>query len=398
MLRALLQSLKIVAILAAAGLTLGGGIRFFDYYRDKAAVAERVGQPVVVTIKKTAATTDVAKQLSDAGLINSELYFKTVLRLTSRDIKPATYTLRHGMSTRTIVDLITTEKSKAKTNVKDLKLTIPEGWRTTQIAEELDKIGYAPGGAAFLEAVKTFKGDGFDFLKDRPDSTSLEGYLFPDTYTFASDAAPADIIQQMLQNFDGKFDKDMRARAAKMNLSVGQVLIFASLIEREAKVGSERPIIADVYLNRYVQGMRLEADPTVQYVLGKPGKWWEAPTAADLENTDSPYNTYKVDGLPPGPICNPGRPSILAVLQPAGTANLFFVAKQDGSGSHAFAENIDQQTANIDKYLKGGGGAPTDTTSVPPADAGAVDAVPTDVPVDTSGETVPIQSTDNGGG
>jgi UPF0755 protein len=351
-LRAVTQSLKIVSVVVIAGLIVVGGLRFFQYYRDKALADEHIGQTVVVTIKKDDDSKAVAAKLHDAGLINSELYFTSLVKLKNVEIVPATYSFTKGTSASTIVDLITTTKSTAKTEVKTLKLTVPEGWRTTQIAAQLDKIGYPPGGQAFLDAVKNYDGTQYQWLKDRPDKHSLEGYLFPDTYDIKTDETPNEIIDQMLYNFDQKFTKEMRDQAQKDGLTIAQVMTVASIVEREAAVGSERPIIASVYLNRFHGGGPMGADPTIQYAVGNSSNWWPVLSSKDLK-VDSPYNTYERDGLPPTPISNPGLPSILAVLQPADTNYLYFVAKNDGSGEHVFAETAAEQDANKAKYGNG---------------------------------------------
>lgn len=345
MVRIFVQSLKIGTIAIMALIVVFGAARAFDYYRDQAAAEGKYGQDVVVTIKKNDDTGDVADKLDKVGLINSKLYFEALVRVSGKEIKPATYQLEYGMSTRTIVDLITTEKSKAKTENKELKITVIEGWRTEQIAEELDKLGLNGGYDAFMDAVRDFDVSGYDFLEDRPNDDSLEGYLFPDTYTFYADTPPEQIIELMLDNFDQKFDEAMRERADEMGLSINEVLVFASLVQREAQVGQEFPIIAGVYINRFEQGIRMDADPTVQYIFGKKGDWWPVIDGDDLFE-ESPYNTYQNDGLPPGPIANPGIVAITGVLQPAQTDYIYFVAHPDGDGSHLFAVDSGSQDQN----------------------------------------------------
>ena len=133
------------------------------------------------------------------------------------------------------------------------------------------------------------------------------------------------------------------------------MITIASIVEREAAVGSERPIIASVYLNRFHGGGPLGADPTVQYAVGNSSNWWPVLSSKDLD-VDNAYNTYKNDGLPPTPIANPGLPSILAVLKPADTNYLYFVAKNDGSQEHAFEETATEHDADVAKYRDGSGG------------------------------------------
>src|SRR5262249_33490434 len=153
------------------------------------------------------------------------------------------------MTTPEIIDAITTGSVKTTSNSntsaddnKVLTLTIPEGYRTEQIADTLDEIGYKPGGKAFLDAVKKYKSTQFDSLKDRPDKQSLEGYLFPDTYQITANEPPEDVIQKFLQNFDNRVTPDMRDRAKQMGLSLPEVLTLASMVEREAQVPRERQV------------------------------------------------------------------------------------------------------------------------------------------------------------
>jgi UPF0755 protein len=150
-----------------------------------------------------------------------------------------------------------------------------------------------------------------------------------------------------VQTLNQNFTPAMRAQAAKEQLTPFQVLILASIVEREARVASERPLIASVYLNRLHQHQGLYADPTVQYAVGKPGNWWPVLTTAQL-HTPSPYNTYIHMGLPPGPIANPGLASIQAVVYPKHTQFLYFVAK--GNGHHAFETTLAQHNADVCKY------------------------------------------------
>jgi UPF0755 protein len=342
------QILKIVTVVVMSGLILLGGTRAFDYYRDQ-ATPDDIGRVYTITIREAEDVDDVAAKLKDAGLITSDLYFKTRLRVESKSLEPGTYRLTKGQSVADIIELITSEESEVRSGGGEsatLTITVIEGWRTEQIAEELERLGLEAGAEGFMNAARSFPNDAFDFLADRPDPTSLEGYLFPDTYNFKTDTPPEDIIVSMLNNFQSKISTDMRQRAGEMGLTLNQVLTFASLVEREAQVGEERPIIADVYLKRYAEGWRLDADPTVQYVVGSTGDWWPELSGDDLF-VESPYNTYQFVGLPPGPIANPGYSSINAVLYPAETPYYFFVALPDGSGTHLFAATNDAQNQNV---------------------------------------------------
>lgn len=346
MVRFVVSSLRIMVILVSTAVVGLGGVRIFDYYQSEADAEYGVGERVVFTVGKNDDVGEVAEKLRKRGLIRSEQAFEWTVRYVNRDIRPQSYQLIRGMNVSAIVDAITTEKSEAIVEVEELKITVVEGWRTEQIAEELDKLNYPPGGKAFLRAVKDYPHDAYDFLEDARKG-SLEGFLYPATYPFTSDTAPEELVTMMLNAFDQSFDRAMRDRAEAMNLSIYEVLKFAALVEREAAVNDERPLIADVYLKRYSEGgWRLDADPTVAYVIGKrDGEWWPALSLDDLE-IDSPYNLYKNEGLTPTPICNPGLNSILAVLDPAESPFYFFVARQDDSRRHLFATTPDEQVAN----------------------------------------------------
>ena len=369
MVRAIVQLLKILTIGVTAILVATGGLRAFDYAVDR-SLPEDVGQPVEVAIGEDESEDDVADRLAEAGLIRSKTLFAYQVKLTGRELKPGEYRLTKGVSVPQIIDRVTGVEEVAQANegngqsaavgaqAETFQVTIPEGWRTEQVAEAFAAGGMENGYEAFLEATRDVDRGRYDFLADLPPDASLDGYLFPDTYDFVADD-PAYNVQLMLDNFDAQFTPDMRQRAQQMNLSIHQVLTLASLVEREAQLPAERPVIADVYISRWEQaadGWRLEADPTVQYAIGKRGgDWWPKPLSEEDLHVDSPYNTYVNAGLPPGPICNPGLASIQAVLFPADTPFMFFVAKGE-TGEHAFAATKEEHDANVAQYQLGQGG------------------------------------------
>jgi UPF0755 protein len=183
-------------------------------------------------------------------------------------------------------------------------------------------------------------------LKSLPErSGRLEGYLFPDTYEFPKNVTAEQIIDRMLKRFDNVFTDDMKQRAEAINMSTDQIVTLASIIEKEARVPEERPVIAAVYYNRLKKKMLLQADATVQYALGQ---WKDKVLYEDLK-VDSPYNTYKYQGLPIGPISNPGKASLEAAVSPEKVDYLFYVAKSDGSGAHTFTVTYDQFLKEIQK-------------------------------------------------
>jgi UPF0755 protein len=247
-----------------------------------------------------------------------------------------------------------------------LTVTIPEGWRMEQVAWLLEQQGLMRADD-FLAQARTGQYD-HAWLADRPAGASLEGFLFPDTYDLAAEATPDEVVGLMLATFDARVAPEIEGRLAGRTLfdiglsnyrpmTVYDVVTLASIVEREAVVAEERPIIASVYLNRldpaYVEetALRLSADPTVQYAKGldpETGNWWNPMLPGEGLTLDSPYNTFRVQGLPPGPICSPGLASILAVLNPAETNYLYFHAV--GDGSHVFASTLEEHLQNQEQY------------------------------------------------
>lgn len=355
----LVQILKIATILVLSGLVVFGGARAFEHFQDESR-PDDVGKVYTVKISDGDDPEEVAQLLEDNGLINSKTYFTSRMRVVNTELEPGSYRITKGMTVGEIIDTITGSASASSSGGSDgggsssnetLSITVIEGWRTEQIADELVNLGWNGTFDDFMEAARNYPSENFAFLADRPEGSSLEGYLFPDTYNFNPDSTANEIIESMLNNFDAKVPQDMRDRAGEMGLSMYQVLTFASLVEREAAVSEERPIIADIYEKRYSEGWRLEADPTVQYALGTHEDWWPELSGDDLYDP-SPYNTYQVDGLPPGPIANPGYSSIRAVLFPASSPYYYFFARADGSGYHLFATTPEEQQQNID-YVDG---------------------------------------------
>ncbi|MFM9107980.1 MAG: endolytic transglycosylase MltG [Chloroflexota bacterium] len=354
MLRILLSLLKMATVAALAALVLLGAARFFQFVTD-AAKPDDLGKRIQITISEDEDEGELASLLREAGLIKSEMLFRTQLRFGGGSLMPGTYTIVKGMSQPEIIAMISGEQvvvAEAPSEPESFPITVPEGYRIEQIAELYEEKGGEGGFDAFMDAVATVDRSQFDFLADLPAEAPLEGYLFPDTYTFSAVDPMANVVA-MLTNFGNRLDPEMRARAVTAGMSIQQVVIFASLVEREAVIPPERPIIADVYLSRWQQGWRLDADPTVQYVLGQRGEWWPKLTGEDLFAA-SPYNMYQNDGIPPAPICNPGLASLQAVLWPAETDYMYFVAKGD-IGEHAFAVTYEEQQANVDAYLNNPG-------------------------------------------
>lgn len=297
--------------------------------------------PVTVVVQRGEGWTELTDRLTQAGIVRRPLTFKALVlvsRARSR-LMPGRYQLRRGMSAREIISLLTDPQSPSR-------VTIPEGWRLEQVGERLSARQLATPDQ-WRSALARPPAAGV--LASKPASVSLEGYIYPDTYQFDQQDAASQLVAEALKNLDERLTPDVRAGIRAQNLTVHQALTLASIVEREAQVPEERPVIASVYLNRLKKGMKLQADPTVQYAVGGPGNWWkQGLTKSDLANP-SPYNTYVYAGLPPGPICSPGIASIEAVAHPARTSYLYFVAK--GDGTHAFAETEQEHDRNVQRYL-----------------------------------------------
>jgi len=221
-----------------------------------------------------------------------------------------------------------------------LTITFPEGLRREDMARIVaDRTGISPRRYLDLTAPGRRGAD----LAERAEPTSLEGFLFPATYEYTEATTAAELVQKQLDAYRDRTSRIDYRFAASKNLTEYDVLIIASMIEREVQVASERPLVASVIYNRLSQGMQLGIDATVQYALGE---WKPDLTVSDLA-IDSPYNTRRYAGLPPGPIASPGEASLRAAARPRATDLLYYVARNDGSGAHYFARTEAEHQANI---------------------------------------------------
>jgi len=288
--------------------------------------------------------TDVADRLQQQGVISSSFVFRVQLRLagTGGALTPGAYTLQTGMTNDQIVSTL-----EHATAPEQVSVRFTEGWRMEQYADAL-VAKKVTTSSDFLSITKSRNTDfTYNVLAGRPAGATLEGYLFPDTYDFLTNASAHDIVDRMLNRFAQVVTPAMLDQARAQGHTLYQVLTVASIVEREAAAPRERSIIAGVYWNRLRQGECMCADPTVQYALGAPGAWWPVLNAeARSLAPDSAFNTYTHLGFPPGPIANPGLASIQATLNPQGNY-LYFVAK--GDGTHIFSRTLDEQNQNIAK-------------------------------------------------
>jgi UPF0755 protein len=285
----------------------------------------------------------VVSKLESSGLVEDGTLLRNYLHYRGLDIsiEAGGYVLTGDMTVREIAEAL------QRAEVRDRSLTVVEGWRREQIAQALDEADLGIRYEDFLQASSIIPVD-YPSIVDLPASSSLEGFLFPDTYSIDTDMTAEELVISMLENFNTRVTGELRLGFSDRGLSLYHAVILASIVEREAVVPAERELIASVFLNRLSMGMKLEADPTVQYAVGQQpnGGWWKAPLSlTDLE-IDSPYNTYLYPGLPMGPICNPGLESLRAVAFPASTTYLYFRAQCDGSGRHFFAETFEEHEMN----------------------------------------------------
>jgi len=300
-------------------------------------------EEVTFAIASGESVTSVAYNLqSERLVVDAELFRRFVqYHGLEYDIQAGVYTLKRSMTMDDIMQQLRHGRLPTRS------VTIPEGWRSEQIAELLQEHGLADG-QEFLQVVQMGQ-TGFDFLGDRPagSPTSCEGFLYPDTYQFPENISADRIVEIMLRNWEAHIPDRWFDRAAENSMTFYEVVTLASIVEREAVLEIERPMIAGVYLNRLAKGMYLQSDPTVQYAKGyDPGtdRWWSPMLQEEAITVVSPYNTFLNPGMPPSPICNPRANSIQAVLEPDGADYLFFYHK--GDGSHAFAETYEEHLEN----------------------------------------------------
>lgn len=334
---------KAVKIYRYGVLSLAGAfcLAFFFAYSLLSPVSTPDGaKEIVVAVPEQATAGLVGQILKKEGLVRSSFAFKQYARWKGMDsrIKAGQYKLSSALSTPQIIMELVDGKLAVQA------ITIPEGLTTAQVADLLTEKGLV-NRESFISAVASQRFD-YSFLSNQPQGEKrLEGYLFPDTYSFNNGESETEIIETMLKRFDREMDElGFAALAERNGITLHEAVTIASLVEREARADEERPLIAGVIYNRLNISMPLQIDATIQYALGenKPQIYYK-----DLE-VDSPYNTYKHYGLPPGPIAMPGKASLLAAVNPSDTDYLYYVAKPDGF--HAFATTLAQHNVNKEMY------------------------------------------------
>lgn len=307
---------------------------------------------VMFTVKPGETPNQIADNLQNAGVINSSFIFMLNYKTSggNKSLKAGRFQLQKGMDPATVINTLSTSPAEI-----GVKFTVIEGTRLEQVAEKLSSEGII-SSSTFLSMTTTAAGaaafnDDFIAASGKPADKGLEGFLFPDTYEIkqgGGDNSEA-VVKIMLQTMEQKITPQMRQSIAASGHSVYDVLTLASIVQREGVLKEELPTIASVYWNRLNKNMILNADPTIQYAVGKSPEWWPVLSLDDLK-IDSPFNSYTTGGLPPNPICAPGLDAINAAISPAQTDYLYFVAKNDGSNTHAFARTYEEHQRNLVIY------------------------------------------------
>lgn len=330
-------------ILFLVGLILLAGALFLAWFVPSAFIGSPSSSSVPIMIPENANAKMVADLLANKGIITSGFGYQvySYVDVAARHPRSGEYVVAPGASYRSLARLFTLGPTR-----NEITIRILEGATLEDVGLELGKwdvtarsfsdlVGSAKQRTAFSAPLR----QQFDFLKDLPASATLEGYLFPDTYRVWKDQLPLGFVLKQLQEFSKQTDGYV-AEAAKQGRSLKDVVTLASMVEKEGKTLDEKKMIAGIFLNRLKDGMRLQSDATVNYVTGA-GR--ARPSFEDLE-VDSSYNTYKHDGLPPGPICNPGKDSLEAALHP--TSSDYYYYLHDDSGKIYYAKTIEEHKAN----------------------------------------------------
>ncbi len=343
------MSLKIIKyslILIAIILVIAGLL----YWRGITTPAGGLGQDTLFIIDKGESVNQISQNLYDAGLIKSKFNFEVYVWLTKQEtkIKSGEYNLSSSLTIREIVKILAAGEALSK----ERKITIVEGWNINDI-DKYFKENNIISDNSFINMAKAGIGNWQleierpEFLSDAPLSANLEGYLFPDTYRIFKDAAAEDIVKKMLINFNDKLTDEMRNEIARQGKTIYEVVTMASIIEKEVRTPEDTKIVSGIFWDRIKYGQSLESCATLAYILGVNKEQYS------IEDTkiDSPYNTYRNPGLPPGPICNPGLNAINAAIYPQYTEYNYFLNRQD-TGETIFSKTLDEHNRNKARYLK----------------------------------------------
>jgi UPF0755 protein len=327
----------VLAVLLLVVAAAAGGAAWI-YARVGEAHRGYEGPEQFVEVPAGAGSRSIGDRLVEAGVVRDALTFRLALSVSgqARRLQAGEYRFDAPMTPIQVIDKL------VRGDVYVVTITFPEGLTVAEMARvfEAAKLGSAP---EFVEAAR----DPSPIAALDPQARDLEGYLFPETYPLPRKTPASRLIRQMTAGFERVMTADLRQAAEAKGLTVRQVVTLASIVEKEAARDEERPLVAAVYANRLRIGMPLQADPTVIFGLQRAGRYTGNLRRDDLE-FDSPYNTYRYPGLPPGPIASPGRAAIEAALNPAAVDYLYFVSRNDGS--HEFARTLAEHNRNVQKW------------------------------------------------
>jgi UPF0755 protein len=331
----LLRNILILLVLLAI---VAGGAVFFGLARVNEPFKAYAESEIFVEVPSGTGPTGIGQRLIDAGVVRDPLTFRAAVWLSgrARELKAGEYHFDRPMSALDVVDKI------ARGDVYRRFITFREGLTTAEMAQLYESEGF--GKAADFEKAAA---DASSMQDIDPQAKDLEGYLFPETYTLRRDTPAAVLVSQMTALFRKTFTPALAEAAKAHGLTVREVVTLASLVEKETAISEERPLVAAVYLNRKKLGMPMQADPTVIYALQRARRYTGNLRRDDLQ-FDSPYNTYRYPGLPPGPIAAPGKASLEAAVNPAEVDYVYFVSKNDGS--HVFARTLDEHNRNVQQW------------------------------------------------
>jgi UPF0755 protein len=324
-------------VLLIVALMAGFAWVYFTVQRPHKGYAEA---ETFVEIPPGSSSRSMARALTDAGVVANPTAFRIAvwLRGAGRRLQAGEYRFDAPMTPGEVVDKI------ARGDVYLRPVTFREGLTIRQMAEIFEERGFGEQ-ASFVKAASNA-----DLIRAiDADARDLEGYLFPDTYALPRRTTADQLVARMVARFEKALTPETRQAAAARGLSVRALVTLASLVEKETAKGEERPLVAAVYANRLKIGMGLQCDPTVIYALERARRYTGNLTRADLQ-FDSPYNTYRYPGLPPGPIAAPGQASMEAAARPADVQYIYFVSRNDGS--HAFATTLDEHNRNVEVYQR----------------------------------------------
>jgi UPF0755 protein len=336
--RQILLGLAVLAVLAAVPAALVA----HSWWKLNRRFQGYPGTERVITVEHGQGVAQILALLEHEGVIADAKLARSYLVYVLKDpaLQAGEYRFEGPLSTPEVLEKL------IKGQVVTEKVTVIEGRTLEETAEILANAGF--GNERRLLALLRSP----ELIADLdPEAQDLEGYLYPETYNFARGTAEHQIVETLVRTFRGRFERDVLPLLLKRQdaRTLRQVVTLASIVEKEAQVGSERPLIAAVYANRLEQGIGLMADPTVIYALKRLGKWNGNLRRDDLR-LDSPYNTYRYAGLPPGPIASPGLASLKAAAEPADVTYLYFVSRNDGT--HAFADTLDEHNDNVEQWQR----------------------------------------------